>query len=231
MPAMPTLDGLSHSRAVHTVIWYGLPVVAVFGLIITLRVTGGLHVGLVWLLAGTAIFAVATVFLVSVYAGPDAIRLRNLGVSFSCLLLLAAYAGGYHLAVTRPPQTVLPYGTILTPDAGKPLAPGKRTLVSGIARNLPPGSQLWLLTYDLGDDSYEIEHSLIVTDQGQWSGTATLGYRGEKKGSEDDLVVVLVRTALFEDVLDQDYIIDDYQDVPHGLVDENVLCRVEYFVN
>jgi hypothetical protein len=231
MPPMPSLHSLSRSRAVHGAIWYGLPVVAVFGLVITLRVANGLQVGLVWLLIGAAIFAVATVFLISVYAGPHAARLRNLSVSFGCLLLLSAYAGGYHLAATQPQQAVLPYGTILTPATGKLLTPGKSTVVAGFAKNVPPGSQLWLLTYDLGDDSYEIEHSLVVTDQGQWSATATVGYRGEKQRSEDDLVVVLVQSALLEDVLVQDYITDDYEDVPHGLVDENVLCRVDYFVN
>jgi hypothetical protein len=209
---------------------YGTAVSLVMAVSAVIYLDGAVDISPGWLFIGFALGAIALCFLLALWVQPERYRLRNLAASFATVIALTAYLVGYHMATVKRPEVRLPYGTILTPKTGMTVTPGARLVIQGTARNLPDRSLLWLLSYDYGGDDYNIEQRLVLTSQGQWSGTATLGYKGEQKGSEEDVVVILVKDPALEDLLDEDYISDDYQDVPHALVDASTLCRAYYFV-
>jgi hypothetical protein len=164
------------------------------------------HLGLIWLVAGSALLALCLSFLAAVWSDQERRRLQNLFISFATLVALLIGSYAYHeffdpsALASRAPK--IPEATIIAP-ASKIVEPGQNVLITGTADNIPASSILWLVTDD--DDSYNARAQLSITPQGTWKAYIGLADKHEQAGTEHDVLIVLALDAQTDDALSEQY--------------------------
>jgi hypothetical protein len=165
------------------------------------------HLGVFWLVSGSALLALCLTFLIAVWTDIKRRRLQNMSISFAALIGLLLGAFIYHgffdptAEAARAPKA--PIAAIISPRSGTRLVPGQNVMITGTAQHIPVGDVLWLITDD--GDSYTARIELSVTPQGAWKTYVTLAQPKEQAGEEHDVLIVLARDAQTEAAISEQY--------------------------
>jgi len=186
------------------------------------------HIGVFWLVIGSAILAACVTFLTSAFTDRKRDRLRNVSASFGLLAIFLGFAFVYHEAFdpSARAKAPTPVAQITFPRPDYRPVPGHGLNLSGTAKNVPPNDLIWIVADE--DGSYQALSEVAVTPQGQWTSYATLVNKGIPLGSEVQIFLVLARTAQTEQAIGRQFYDQlDYADLEPSLVGGNSLYSVK----
>lgn len=186
------------------------------------------HIGVFWLVLGSAILAACLAFLTAAFTDRKRDRLRNVSTSFALLMIFLGFAFVYHQAFDPSVRAKarVPSARIMFPRSSYRPVPGQGVTLDGTARNIPLNDLIWIIADEGG--SYQALSEVAVTPQGRWTSFATLVNKGITRGSQVQIFLVLASSAQVEQAIGRQFYDQiDNTDLEPSLVGNNSLFSVK----